>query len=138
MIFSITATAPTAQLAADMADAAIKATSAEANALETLTVSGKTSGKTVVQIVPVEQAKTPTSPASPNWKRNLMLGTAIGLLLGFGLVLLKDLLDRRVRQSSSAEEVTGVSALGVILKDAEVAGSTNLAGNLGPAAESLR
>ena len=66
VIFRITATTSSPELAAQMADAAIRATSVAANDLETLTVSGETSGRTVVSIVPVEAAITPTTPVSPN------------------------------------------------------------------------
>ncbi|MGL5247355.1 MAG: Wzz/FepE/Etk N-terminal domain-containing protein, partial [Brooklawnia sp.] len=59
VIFHIKATASSPQFAAQLADAAIRATAIEANALETLTVTGENTGYTVVTIVPVELAQTP-------------------------------------------------------------------------------
>lgn len=138
VIFRITATAPSPDLARDMADAAIRATSVAANDLETLTISGESSGRTVIQIVPVELAQTPSRPVSPDWTRNLALGLMLGLLSGFGLVVLRHSLDRRVRQASEVEEITTSSALGVIPKATELVVNTTLAGDRGAAAEAMR
>ena len=74
VIFHITATASSPELAARLADSAIQATSVEANALETMTLTGENSDQTVVRIVPVELAQTPTKPVSPDWTRNLIIG----------------------------------------------------------------
>lgn len=136
VIFRITATASSPELAAQMADAAIRATSVAANDLETLTVSGETSGTTVVSIVPVEAAITPTQPVSPDWTRNLVIGAALGLMAGFGVVVLRHTLDRRVRRASDVEEITGASALAVVPQSKALAGTTKLP--RGPEAEALR
>lgn len=138
VIFRITATAPSADLARDMADAAIRATSIEANDLETLTVSGESSGRTVIRIVPVELAVTPSQPVSPDWTRNLIIGLALGLMAGFGLVVLRHTLDRRVRQSADVEEITQSSAMGVVPLASELVDSVSLARDRGAAAEALR
>lgn len=138
VIFRITATAPSAELARKMADAAIRATSDAANELETLTVSGESSGATVVQIVPMEAALTPMRPVSPNWTRNLTLGTMLGLLAGFGLVVLRATVDRRIRKASDLEEITGVSVLTVIPRTAELASRSTLTRNGTAAAEAMR
>lgn len=138
VIFRITATAGSPELAAQLADAAIRATSAEANALETLTLSGESSGNTVVRIVPVEPAITPTRPVSPDWIRNLVIGLALGAMLGLGIVVARHTLDRRIRQAADAEEAAGTSALGIVPRAKELADSVNLGTNMGPAAEALR
>ena len=138
VIFTVTATASSPDLAREMADAGIRATSIAANDLETLTVSGESSGQTVVKIVPVELALTPTAPVSPNWTRNLALGLALGLLGGFGLVVLRRTLDRRIRQTSDVEELTGASALGIVPTAPELAKNISLAHDNGSAAEALR
>jgi len=138
VIFSITATAPSSQLAAKIADSAIRATSAEANALETLTVSGESSGQTVVRIVPVELALTPTRPVSPDWTRNLAIGLALGLMAGLGLIVVRHTLDRRIRQVADAEETAGTSALGIVPRANELVGSVTLTRDMGAAAEALR
>ena len=136
VIFRITATTSSPELAAQMADAAIRATSVAANDLETLTVSGETSGRTVVSIVPIEAAITPTRPVSPNWRRNLVIGAVLGLLIGFGLVVLRSTIDRRVRQASDVEGLTGVAALAVVPQSKVLANTTEL--RRGREAEALR
>lgn len=138
VIFRLTATASSPELAREMADAGLRATSIAANDLETLTVSGESSGDTVVRIVPVELALTPSQPVSPNWTRNLALGLALGLLGGFGLVVLRQSLDRRVRQAGDVEEIVGASALGVVPAAAELAKGVSIVGDNGAAAEALR
>lgn len=138
VIFQITATAPTPELAAKFADAATRATSTEANALETLTLDGEQSGSTVIRIVPVELAQTPVTPTSPNLLRNYALGLALGLLTGFGLIVARRSLDRRVRQASDAEEATGVSALGIVPLSKELAEVTSSSGKHSAASEALR
>lgn len=138
VIFRITATAKTPELAAQIADAAIRATSVEANALETLTVSGQSSGQTVVRIVPVELAQTPTRPVSPDWTRNLAIGLALGLMAGLGLIVVRHTLDRRIRQVADAEETAGTSALGIVPRAEELVGTVSLARDMGAAAEALR
>lgn len=136
VIFRITATASSPELAAQMADAAIRATSAAANELETMTMSGESTGHTVVSIVPMEAAITPTQPVSPDWTRNLAVGMALGLICGLGLVVLRHVLDRRVRQASDVEEITGASVLAVV-PQAKVLSNTTTLGR-GPEAEALR
>jgi capsular exopolysaccharide synthesis family protein len=103
-----------------------------------MTVSGESSGDTVVKIVPVELALTPTSPVSPNWTRNLALGLALGLLAGFGAVVLRQSLDRRVRVAADVEEIVGASALGVIPAAKELTVTPITVGASGEASEALR
>lgn len=138
VIFTITATADSPERARDLADAALAATSAEAVVLETLTPSGAGGGDTVIRIVPVKQADVPTQPVSPNWNRNLALGLLLGLMVGFGVVVLRHTFDRRVRQASDVEEITDSSALGVIPRADELVTTTTLAGDRGAAAEAMR
>lgn len=138
VIFRITARAGTPELAAQMADAAVRATSVEANALETLDFDGEPSGQTVVRIHPVELAQTPTQPVSPNWVRNMLTGLGAGVLAGIGVMLLRHSTDRRVRQLSDAEEASGASGLGIIPKATEVVDNVFLTRDMGGAAEALR
>lgn len=86
----------------------------------------------------MQAAETPTQPVSPNWNRNLALGMILGGTAGFGFVLLRHILDRRVRQSAEVEEITHSATLAVIPKADELVGSTSLARDMGAAAEALR
>lgn len=139
VIFRITATASSPQFAAMLADAAIRATSIEANALETMTVSGQSSQATIVRIVPVELAtQTPSSPVSPDWTRNLIIGLALGLMAGLGVVVARQSLDRRIQQAADAEEAADASTLGIIPRADELAVTGGLEHNTGAAAEALR
>ena len=56
-------------------------------------------------------ATVPTAPTTPNPKRNLELGTLVGLALGFGLALLREVLDTKVRSEADVQKVTGASVI---------------------------
>jgi capsular exopolysaccharide synthesis family protein len=65
--------------------------------------------------VQVAQAATvPTSPSSPKTSRNVALGAILGLLLGLGIALLLERLDRRIREPKDLEAVYGLPLLGVV------------------------
>lgn len=55
-----------------------------------------------------ERAIIPVSPASPDPTRNGILAAALGLMLGIGLVLLMEYLDRSWRSSEEVEQISGV------------------------------
>lgn len=61
-----------------------------------------------------QPAGVPSSPSGPSTKRNVVIGTLIGLLLGFGLAFLAERFDRRIRDSSELEDAYGVGVLGAI------------------------
>jgi len=62
----------------------------------------------------VQPAAAPTSPSSPQTERNVALGLLLGLFLGVGLALLREQLDRRVRDIEDVEELFAVPVLGTI------------------------
>jgi polysaccharide biosynthesis transport protein len=62
----------------------------------------------------VEPAGVPTSPSSPQTKRNGLLGLLLGLLLGTGVVFTAERLDQRVHDASEVEDVYGVPLLGTV------------------------
>lgn len=72
-----------------------------------------------VKITVFKDAEADLSPVSPRPTRNLALGLALGLLLGFGLALLRDLLDKSVKSQRDLETVTDRTILGGIAFDAE-------------------
>jgi polysaccharide biosynthesis transport protein len=60
----------------------------------------------------VQRAEIPRSPHSPRPLRNTLIGAVLGLLLGVGLALLLDRLDRRLRDPAEIEETFGRPILG--------------------------
>jgi tyrosine-protein kinase len=55
----------------------------------------------------IEGANRPSSPISPNHRRDLTLGAVIGLILGTGTVFLRERLDDRFRSRTDVEEAVG-------------------------------
>ena len=72
---------------------------------------------TRVQVDTTQPAVVPNSPTSPNVKRNLALGLLGGVGLGFGIVVLRVLLETRVRSKSDIEALTDFPIVGMIGKD---------------------
>ncbi len=62
----------------------------------------------------IDPAIVPTGPSSPSVRLNLTFGLLIGLLLGFGLVTLIEVLDTRVKTTQDIETITGFTPLGGI------------------------
>jgi succinoglycan biosynthesis transport protein ExoP len=59
----------------------------------------------------VQPADVPSSPSSPQTTRNVMLGIILGGLLGLGLAVLLDRIDRRVRTVDELEDIYDVPIL---------------------------
>ncbi len=55
----------------------------------------------------VQTASVPESASSPKVKQNMVLGAVVGLVLGIGLALLAELLDRRLRSARDFESALG-------------------------------
>jgi succinoglycan biosynthesis transport protein ExoP len=62
----------------------------------------------------------PTSPSSPNVLRNLGVGLILGLLLGFGIAVLRKLLDTKIRSEQDVRALTDSPILGVVAFDQAV------------------
>ena len=71
----------------------------------------------------VQPASVPSSPSSPQTKRNGILGALLGLLLGLGMVFLAERLDRRVRDPSELEQAYGVPVLGAVPQSPSYSGA---------------
>jgi receptor protein-tyrosine kinase len=61
-----------------------------------------------------QAAGVPTSPTSPQTKRNGVLGGLLGLLVGLALAFGAERFDRRVRDAAELEEAYGVPVLGAV------------------------
>ena len=65
----------------------------------------------------VAEAKAPTAPVSPRPKRDAAFGALVGLLVGTGIVFLREQLDDRVRSASEVERITGLPLLAQLPHD---------------------
>ncbi|HET6876266.1 MAG TPA: polysaccharide biosynthesis tyrosine autokinase, partial [Jatrophihabitans sp.] len=72
-------------------------------------------GRSVVMLHP-QGAKVPTAPIKPNKVLDIGLGFVVGLLLGVGVVILRDVLDNTVKGPADFEEI-GVPVLGMVPLD---------------------
>ncbi len=64
----------------------------------------------------VDPANVPNSPSSPDMSRNLALGALIGLVLGVGIALLKEMIARKVHSKDDLIREIGVPLLGHLKK----------------------
>jgi receptor protein-tyrosine kinase len=78
--------------------------------LETPVQGAKPDARVVVE----QRATVPTSPVSPNKKKNLAAGVLLGGMLGIGLALLRNALDNTVKSQEVLEEITGTGVVGYI------------------------
>ena len=88
----------------------------------------------------IDTAQLPTRPISPRPTRDVATGAALGLLIGLGVALLLESLDRSVRTPSEAAMLAGAPILALVPKRRDAADHPVLtqadAGS--PAAESYR
>ncbi len=80
----------------------------------------RSDGSQAVRATTLAPAEIPTNPSTPNIPRNLSLGLVIGLLIGFGVALLRSFLDTKVRSELDVRSITNSSILGVIAFDEKV------------------
>jgi succinoglycan biosynthesis transport protein ExoP len=64
----------------------------------------------------IEEASRPSAPVSPNHKKDLFLGAALGVILGVGTIFLRERLDDRFRGRTDVAQVTGVPVLATVPK----------------------
>ncbi|GAA1966077.1 polysaccharide biosynthesis tyrosine autokinase [Terrabacter lapilli] len=72
-----------------------------------------------VKVTVVKDATADPVPVSPRPLRNLALALALGLMLGFGAAVLRDLLDKSIKSQRDLEEVTDGTILGAIAFDTD-------------------
>ncbi|MGT2776523.1 Wzz/FepE/Etk N-terminal domain-containing protein [Streptococcus iniae] len=68
----------------------------------------------VQDITALEKAQLPTKPSSPNSKRNAVMGLLVGAVLSIFAVILKEVLDDRVKSPEDVEDVLGMTLLGMV------------------------
>ncbi len=81
--------------------------------LETPEAGARADARVVVE----QRASIPASPVVPRTSRNIAIGLVLGLMLGIGLAVLRDLLDNTVKSRETLEEVVGVGVVGMIPLD---------------------
>jgi succinoglycan biosynthesis transport protein ExoP len=65
-----------------------------------------------------QEARTPTSPSSPRTGRDLLIGAILGLFVGFGLAVLLERLDPRIRRAGDLAAAYRVPLLGGVPQSA--------------------
>lgn len=87
----------------------------------------------------VAEAPVPKWPFSPNTKKTVLLGLIAGLVVGSAAVLLREVLNTKVRNEDGVRAITEVPVLGSIPHDSSAAKKPVIRpGDHGPRAESLR
>jgi polysaccharide biosynthesis transport protein len=105
---AVTSTDP--RVAAQVADAVGKQFTGTVADIESVTKGQASPVKVTIVSAPI----VPTAPISPQPKRNLALGVVLGLLLGLGLALLRDLLDTTIKGEKDCAEVSDATVIGGI------------------------
>lgn len=62
----------------------------------------------------LEQASLPVSPISPKKRLNLVIGVVCGILMGIGLIVIKETLEKTFKTIEEVETTLGVKVIGVI------------------------
>lgn len=71
------------------------------------------------RVVVEQRATIPENPVVPQPTRNIAIGLGLGLILGVGLAMVRDLLDNTVKSRDQLEEITGAGLVGSIPLDKE-------------------
>src|SRR5664280_2797729 len=115
VLIDITATSTNPKTASDVANATADSLGTQVSELERPAANQPSP----VRVSTLRTATVPTAPATPKPTRNLGLGLVLGLLLGFGLALLREVLDTKVRSEIDVQKVTDASVIARIGFDEE-------------------
>lgn len=102
-ILEISATDTDPQLAADIANVTVQKFAAAVIQI-----------KKIDSVSIIDKAAAPISPIKPKKLINILIAFMVGLIAAFGLSFLLENLDNTIRTSKEAEEILGLSVLGVI------------------------
>lgn len=122
--------------AANIANAVSQSLAAVVEEIETT----GTNGASPVELTRVQNANISASPASPNLPLNVILGLLVGLAVGFGAAVLREVLDTRIRNERDIELITSAPIMGGIGFDPKAAERPLIVQDdpLSPRAESFR
>ena len=79
------------------------------------------SSSSPVKVTVIAEATVPEEPVSPRPVRNLGLGLLLGLVIGAGLALVREMLDTRIKTEDDCKKVTDATVIGGIAFDGEAA-----------------
>lgn len=116
VLLRIAANASTPEQAQAIANAWVKALSAQVAQLEG-------SGNGALRIDVLEPAQLPSAPVSPNTKLDLIIAGIVGLLGGIGLAMLRSQMDGRLRDPNKVRDQFGVPVLGSVPQNSQLSKS---------------
>ena len=67
-------------------------------------------------VEPIDYAKVPTTPSSPNLKKNVLIGTVAGLALSFAFFLIKELFDTSISDEEDLTREFSIPIIGTVPK----------------------
>lgn len=67
----------------------------------------------------VDRAKVPQVPSSPNYKKNIAVGLLLGFILACAFVIIRDLLDTRIKNETDLNRLVDLPVLGSITEFSE-------------------
>lgn len=106
VLIQVRAQGPDPKAASDLANAWIRALATQVEGIEG-------TGAGAIRVVPQEAAAVPTSPVSPNPRRDLPLALVVGMLIGLAVAVVRSQLDRRLRSPEDVREL-GLTVLSSI------------------------
>ncbi|SFK20819.1 polysaccharide biosynthesis tyrosine autokinase [Cellulomonas sp. KH9] len=109
-VISVTATDPSPQAAADLANAVAKHLTAAVGDI----VPSLPNGSKSVRLEPITTATPPAQPTSPRVVLWILLGAIGGLALGATLITLRQLVDTKVRDEATALGLVGAPLLAAV------------------------
>lgn len=107
-MITVTAKSSSAEGAAALANGALTAL---ADVIQEIEQEAAAGAVPLVTVTPFENAVVPTSPSSPDWQRNMLLGAAAGFVLALAYRLLRRVLDIKVRTADDLTEAMGGTGL---------------------------